>query len=60
MTPLICPRCGGTAFRIPRAISESINVECVRCAKVTSIDLPPSQASNVVRLVLSTREAAKP
>lgn len=55
MDALICDGCGGDAFRVPRAMSGTITVECVGCSKTTTIELPESKATNVVKLIIPER-----
>jgi uncharacterized Zn finger protein len=52
---IICPHCGESAFRIPRALNGTMIIVCVSCNKVTSIDVATPNPINVVKLIMPSR-----
>ena len=52
---IICPHCGNSAFRVPRALSGTMNIVCVSCGKVTSIHVAKPNPINVVKLIIPDR-----
>jgi hypothetical protein len=52
---IICPHCGDSAFRVPRALNGTMNIVCVNCGKVTSIDVAKPNPINVVKLIMPNR-----
>jgi hypothetical protein len=52
---IVCPHCGDSAFRIPRALAGTMDIVCVSCAKVTSLDVAKPNLINVVKLIMPNR-----
>ena len=55
---IICPHCGDSAFRVPRALNGTMSIVCVSCGKVTSIDVAKPNPINVVKLIMPSRSGA--
>jgi uncharacterized Zn finger protein len=52
---IICPHCGDSAFRVRRALNGTMDIVCVSCGKVTSIDVARPNPINVVKLIIPNR-----
>lgn len=52
---IVCPHCGDSAFRVPRALKGTMDIVCVACSKVTSIDVAKPAPMNVVKLIIPHR-----
>lgn len=37
---LVCPHCGGTAFKILTSKAGVVSLECLTCGKLLTIDVP--------------------
>jgi len=52
---IVCPHCGASAFRIPRALTDTMDIVCVSCGKVTALDVAKPNLINVVKLIVPSR-----
>lgn len=52
---IVCPHCGGSAFRVPRTVEGTMDIRCIGCGKVTSIDVTNPAPVNVVKLIIPHR-----
>lgn len=52
---IVCPHCGDSAFRVPRSLRGTMDIVCVGCSKVTSIDVAKPSPINVVKLIIPQR-----
>ena len=55
---IVCPHCGASAFRVPRSLKGTMDIVCVGCGKVTSIEVAKPTPVNVVKLIMPSRGAA--
>jgi hypothetical protein len=37
---IVCPHCGGTAFKVLKGETGTVNLECLTCHKLLTIDIP--------------------
>jgi uncharacterized Zn finger protein len=37
---IVCPHCGGTAFKVLKGETGTVQLECLTCNKILMIDIP--------------------